>query len=93
MFILQDLWDGNVYPAERRVRRGGDYERLLNQLLQLDRELHQGLDERDCRKLENYEQLKNELQSMQEEGSFIAGFRMGVQLLLDALGEYDSPLP
>ena len=39
MFILEELWNGELAPCERRFREGGEYDGLLRQLVELEDKL------------------------------------------------------
>ena len=93
MYILKDLWYGNVAPAERMIRKGSQYAKLQKQLVAAEDALREMLSldgkniyEEICRK-------QTEMAQIAECDSFIRGVRIGARLALDIMEDYPSQLP
>ena len=82
---IDELWYGNVSPFEQCTR--GD--KLLKELLKLvarnREELYGMLMDKQKETLEKFEECMNEMHSVTERDAFSYGFRLGVQLMTEAL--------
>ena len=92
MYMLKDLWYGNVAPAERMIRKGSQYAKLQKQLVAAEDALREMLSldgkniyEEICRK-------QTEMAQIAECDSFIRGVRIGARLALDIMADYPSQL-
>lgn len=91
MYVLKDLWQGNIAPTERSVRPGSDYKKASHEICgQLDRFL-ENLTPEERRQWEAVSDLQNDMAAMVEEDAFIYGFRPGARMMLDIVGEYRGP--
>ncbi len=83
MNILEDLWYGNIYPSERNVEKGSEYAEALCKLVEeqgkLSPEIHKSI--------QKYAQAQMEATMLAERDAFMAGFRLGVQLVVAGLGK------
>ena len=88
MYALQELWRGNITPAERFVRSGSEYRKIAGKLSdEMDRLMEMISPEAKVQK-EIIDNLQADLTLLQNEDVFIYAFRMGARLMLDVLGEY-----
>ena len=88
MFVLQELWRGNITPSERFVRSGSEYKKTAGKLSdEMDR-LMEMISPEARKQLENIGNLRADMAVLSNEDIFIYAFRMGVRLMLDVLGEY-----
>ena len=88
MYVLKELWRGNISPTERSVRPGSDYKRVSLEICeQLDRFL-ETLSPEEKKRWEAISDLKNDMTLMGEEDAFIYGFRMGARMIMDVVGDY-----
>ena len=85
MDILQDLWMGNIAPAERTLRRGTPYYEAQVRMTEIEQELRSGMDSEQKKLLEQYTNLEIEALDNAETEAFVWGFRLGAQILLAAL--------
>ena len=93
MYILKDLWYGNVAPAERMIRKGSQYAKLQKQLVAAEDALREVLSS-DGKNI--YEEIclkQTEMAQIAECDSFIRGVRIGARLALDIMEGYPSQLP
>ena len=88
MFVLQELWRGNITPSERFVRSGSEYKKIAGKLSdEMDR-LMEMISPEARKQLENIGNLRADMTMLSNEDIFIYAFRMGARLMLDVLGEY-----
>ena len=88
MFVLQELWRGNITPSERFVRSGREYKKIAGKLSdEMDR-LMEAISPEARKQLENIGNLRADMTVLANEDYFIYGFRLGARLMLDVLGEY-----
>ena len=93
MYVLQDLWDGNIRPSEGAIRYGSTYAALRHQATEAETKFRQEMTEKGRSIYEDYCNKQNQLLELSEADAFIQGFRLGARILLDVIGAYDSPLP
>ena len=88
MFVLQELWRGNITPSERFVRSGSEYKKIAGKLSdEMDR-LMEAISPEARKQLENIGNLRADMAVLSNEDIFIYAFRMGARLILDVLVEY-----
>ena len=88
MFVLQELWRGNITPSERFVRSGSEYKKIAGKLSdEMDRLMEMISPEAKVQK-EIVDNLQTDLTMLSNEDIFIYAFRLGARLMLDVLGEY-----
>jgi len=86
MSLLELLWRGGICPAECPVERDDEeYRRLINQCEADEEKLLAMLSPEEAEQLERYMDGEHALSCAAGEDAFIRGFRLGVQLLLEAL--------
>ena len=90
MFVLDKLWRGELSPNEPCVRHGSEYSELRHQATQLSTKIVSSLSEEGKRMYQEYQELRERMAFISEEDMFVNGFRIGVGLILDAVGSYES---
>ena len=93
MFVLNDLWWGNIAPSERAVKRGSEYQQASRRAEALADELREELPPEGKQAFEAYENEQITLCSISECDAFIKGVRFGVQMMIDTLLPIDTTLP
>ena len=93
MYVLQDLWDGNIAPSERTVRHGTAYADLSHQATVAEALFRKEMTEKGRSIYEDYSNKQSKLADMDNADAFIQGFRLGARIILDVIGNYASPLP
>ena len=93
MFILEELWQGNITPNVRQMQDGGAYQKAMSKITELSDAFAKELSEDGKQAFKDYENLQMELFDISDTDAFIRGVRIGVKLMLDVLLPYDSPLP
>lgn len=92
MYILDELWRGKITPSERRIREGSRYAAVLHDNTQNDRAFCESLTKEQRKAYDEIYNGQMELLGIAEEESFILGYRIGVRLLLDAIGDHKAQL-
>ena len=90
MFVLQDLWHGNVTPSERYVRRGSEYHKVSQKMCDEMDNLLKLLSPEAKKQLELVGKLKDDMMLLSEEDTFIYGFRLGASMILDVIGTHQG---
>ncbi len=85
MNILENLWYGNLTPAERPVVRGSEYSLALARVQKQKEELFEGLPPEVQRAVDQLLDIQIEASCLAETEAFVTGFQMGAQVLLASL--------
>ena len=93
MFVLNDLWKGKLRPSERLVRKGSRYNELMGLTSEDEKIFRKELSPEGKKAFDAYYQKQMEMANISEEDCFVCGVRVGIGLILDAIGEYQSQLP
>lgn len=88
MYVLEKLWREGLSPSERFVRRGSEYQRLMQTLCQEEDALSKELNEDGKAVLERYIKAQQDVIICSEQETFINAFRLGAQMVLDIVGSY-----
>ena len=84
MTVLENLWYGNVNPHEEILTENKRYKHLLSLMGRNLDELAKTLTDKQLETLEKYDEAMNEMHSLAEVEAFSYGFRMVVQLMIEA---------
>lgn len=85
MYILDELYAGNVNPSERSFQRNGSYAKAMDQLVEAEEQLSRRLDDTGKEQLKRFQECQAEVNSADAFYNFRTGFQLGVRLMLDAL--------
>ena len=85
--ILEELWYGNVKPINRTVERGSECEELIMLTERNEEKLNARLDGTAREIFEAYKDCSTELAQLLECETFIHGFRLGAQIIVEVLGD------
>ena len=91
MYLLDNLWRGNISPSERFVRRNSEYSKISEKFCDEMEAFMATLSPEAKRQMESVEDLRISLSVIHDEDLFIYAFRMGAQMILDVVGTYKSP--
>ena len=89
MSILEELYNGNIAPIERSMKKGSEYYKLCKAVSEKEDKLFEEL---SCEKKAIYESIaesKLVVESISEEEIFIDGFRLGAQIMLEIINKPD----
>ena len=90
MYVLRELWRGEVSPTDRRVRQGSEYQQRAAEVRKQMMELTAMLSPEVKERMDTINDLKHDLSMMAEEDVFIYGFRLGARMILDVMGNYEG---
>lgn len=90
MYVLDKLWRGTLSPSEQCVNHGSEYSNLHHRAAQMGSQIFTRMSEEEKRLFQEYQELRERMSYISEEDQFINGFRMGIGLILDAIGTYES---
>ena len=90
MYVLDKLWQGKLSPNEQCIQHGSEYSEIRHKAVQLSKQIISSLSDDGKRIFQEYQDLRERMCYISEEDCFVNGFRIGVGLLLDAIGTYDS---
>ena len=93
MYILEDLWNGDITPSERVIRTGSQYAQLQKQLVAAEEDFRKELSPEGKTAYDTFCRKQAELSEISECDCFIRGVRVGARLLLDIVGDYPSQTP
>ena len=93
MYILEDLWNGDITPSERVIRTGSQYAQLQKQLIAAEEDFRKELSPEGKAAYDTLCRKQAELSEISECDCFIRGVRVGARLLLDIVADYPSQTP
>jgi hypothetical protein len=93
MYILEDLWNGDITPSERMIRTGSQYAQLQKQLVAAEEDFRKELSPEGKAAYDTFCRKQAELSEISECDCFIRGVRIGARLLLDIVADYPSQTP
>lgn len=93
MYILEDLWNGDIAPSERLIRTGSQYAQLQKQLVAAEEDFRKELSPEGKAAYDTFCRKQAELSEISECDCFIRGVRVGARLLLDIVADYPSQTP
>ena len=90
MYVLDKLWQGKLSPNEQCIVHGSEYSDTRGKATQLSKQIASVLPDEGKLMFREYEDLREKMCCISEEDMFVNGFRIGVGLILDAVGTYES---
>ena len=97
MYALQELWRGNITPAERFVRSGSEYKETAKKLSDEMDKLMEAISPEVRKQVEAIDNLRADMTVLANEDYFLYGFRLGARLgKASAVGDnrqYHAGLP
>ncbi len=84
---LKALYYGNISPFEAPIPVGSPLRKLASRLAKCEAELTGLLDEDGRQLLKDFDDLHQQVASINSEENFIQGFRLGVRLMAECLAE------
>ena len=90
MYVLRDLWRGEISPTDRRVRQGSEYQQRAAEARKQIAEFTAILSPEAKERMEDINDQKHSMAMLAEEDVFIYGFRLGARMMLDVMGDYEG---
>jgi len=85
--ILQQLYDGEVYPAENISVNNPNLQKMNDTIMEEKERLIASLSDSDNEILQNVEDLQNESAAIYGYECFTHGFKLAARLLVESLGD------
>ena len=79
--VLEALWDGNIRPCEREVRRDSQYYNVMHTITEEQKKFYGTLSPEAKEAYDNYVLLHGELSSISEQDAFIFFLKVHFQSL------------
>lgn len=83
--ILEELYDGNIYPDELIISKDPEYRPLNKRISDMLAMWKNKLSEDDYNQLENLLDLRSQSGSMEASESFMYGFKLGALIMMEVL--------
>lgn len=83
--IIEELYYGNITPAERSFRRTGEYAHILQLVARNEEKLTDMLAEAQKETFEKFKDSTSEISNMTEVRAFTLGFKLGLRLTAERL--------
>ncbi|NJD02078.1 MAG: hypothetical protein FIA99_05665 [Ruminiclostridium sp.] len=83
--ILEELFDGNIYPDELIIPKAPEYRFLNKKISDTIETLKEKLPENDYKQLEELLDLRSETSSQDATASFLYGFKLGANIMIEVL--------
>lgn len=88
MYVLEDLWTGNVAFRAETVQGGSLYQEISRKSISYLEKFRKELSPEGKKALDAYYNAQMQLGDISEREAFIRGVRLGAQFILDVIGEY-----
>ena len=88
MYLLEQLWRGNIAPSERYIRSNSEYKKVSQVFCDTAEKMEKELTAEGKQLWREVENLRSDMTMLAEEDIFIYGFRMGARMILDVIGDY-----
>ena len=83
--ILEELYDGNIYPDELIISKDSEYRPLNQKISDTMKIWRNKLSEADYEQLEAIMDLRCKSNSMEASASFMYGFKLGALIMIEVL--------
>lgn len=80
MTTLENLYYGNIFPADKDIKRGSEYSQLLNLSVRNEEKLMPTLSKEQKAIFEKYKDCITEMTSIAEKEAFIQGVKLGLKI-------------
>ena len=88
MYLLEQLWRGNIAPSERYIRSNSEYKKASQAFCDAAEKMTEELTPEGKKYWEAVANYQSDMTMLAEEDIFIYGFRMGARMILDVIGDY-----
>ncbi|MED4955921.1 DUF6809 family protein [Paenibacillus macerans] len=90
--ILEELFDGNINPAELIIPRNPEYRPLNRKISDTILMWKDKLSEHDFQELEELLDLHSQSDSMYAEASFVYGFKLALWIMIEVMTGETEPV-
>ena len=84
MTTLENLYYGNIAPANKYIKRGSEYSKLINLSVRNEEKLTPTLSKEQKIIFEKYKDCISEMTSIAEKEAFIQGIKLGIKMTTEA---------
>ena len=88
--IIEELYYGNIAPADRDVVKGGEYSKLMHLLTRNEEDLEGTLTQAQTEIFQKYKDCASELNDINEVTAFALGFKIGMSLTVETMLDIGS---
>ena len=83
MTTLEDLYYGNIVPADKGIKKGSEYSKLLNLAARNEEKLSATLTEEQKSLFEKYKDCTMDMCGIAEKDAFVEGVKLGVKIVVE----------
>ncbi len=87
MSVLEELYYGNISIAERAIKKGSEYDRLIKVGIEFENKLMKSMNKQQKELFENVFTTRFEQEDIMLTETFVEGFRLGAQIMLEVFSE------
>lgn len=84
MTTLENLYYGNIDPANKYIKRSGEYSKLINLSVRNEEKLVPTLSKEQKIIFEKYKDCITEMTSIAEKETFIQGIKLGIKITAES---------
>lgn len=85
MYILEDLYYGNLFPHEKVSKLDDEMKELLGLLNKNEEKLTATLSDEQKETFEKYKDCNQEISEICEQNAFLNGFRLGARIIIEVV--------
>lgn len=85
MSVLEELYNGNINPSEKFIKKGSEYDKLTKQFSDCSDKLMKLLNNEQKALLNESSDIMSNLCYINEKEAFTEGFCIGAQMILDIM--------
>lgn len=83
MTTIENLYYGNIVPAEEGIKKGSEYSKLLNLAARNEEKLSATLTEEQKILFEKYKDCTMDMCGIAEKEAFVEGVKLGVKIIVE----------
>ena len=83
MTTLEDLYYGNIVPADKAIKKGSEYSKFLNLAAKNEEKLSVTLTKEQKSLFEKYKECTHEMYGISEKEAFVEGVKLGVKIIVE----------
>ena len=84
MTTLENLYYGNIDPANKYIKRGSEYSKLINLSVRNEEKLTPTLSKEQKTIFEKYKDCITDMTSIAEKEAFIQGIKLGIKITAES---------
>ena len=84
MTTLENLYYGNIFPADKNIKRGSEYSKLINLSVRNEEKLVPTLSKEQKVIFEKYKDCVTEMTSIAEKEAFLHGVKLGIKIIAES---------